>query len=717
MATAEELAASAAAGYRCGLINLRAPVLKFPHPINPKIRALIDAGVVELLDPCQPVNAKLACLYHPQSATHLPLRPPRFSADVKLMMVNHPPVDGGGEPFYDVATINDNAQALMGGDVRWAPVGPQVRKQLEGQAETPPLLDMDWHGVLDPRQWAIERRETSNRRPILGRHSRPDLTKWPDDRETLLEVYPDDPEFIVRILGGGEFLQELVAPYPANWQVWAFNVQSPREFLERIEYFVYFHHSRWVEAFGFTIVEAMASGAPAILPHHFEPLFGDAATYAKPPEVRDIIRTLHDNPVLRRERRAAAIEAVHSRFSHGVHQARIKALIGPPRKTAGHGKRGKRRVLFISSNGVGMGHLTRQLAIARRCGPQIEAVFLTMSRAARLVSEYGYAVEFLPYHGYLKCSMLDWNHHLRRDIAERLAFYQPDIVVFDGNVPYSGLVDALASAPECHKIWCRRAMWTPKSGKAHVVRERAFDVVLEPSEIAAAYDQGLTTRHRGRTREVAPIQLLDASELLSKADARQALGLAGGTPTALIQLGSGNNNDLSEIRDQILHACRGVADLKIVWLDWTITNDLADLPDWVQRISAYPISKYFRAFDFVISAAGYNSFHELILNAIPTIFVPNENPMMDDQLARAKYAEVHGLALMLRTRDRYRVTEMVQRITSTAEQQRLQKQCAELNADNGAYEAAQMIEELAYCCRADLDPVKDVIPALRRNLE
>ncbi len=717
VAKAEELAASAAAGYRCGLINLRAPVLRYPHPINPRIRALIDNGTVELLDPREPVNAKLACLYHPQAATNYPLCAPRFTADVKLLIVNHPPHDAAGQPFYDWTAANENAQALMGGAVYWAPVGPAVRRQLEGLAEPPPLLDTDWQGVINPEQWAIDRREGPRPSPILGRHSRPDPSKWPDDRETLLQIYPDDPEFVVRILGDGSFLRELAAPYPPNWQVWAFNARSPRDFLAQIDYFVYFHHSRWVEAFGFTILEAMASGAPPILPHHFRPLFGDAATYAKPREVRDVIRTLHDNPALRQERSTAAVDEVHSRFSHAVHQSRIKALIGAPRKSSRPTPRGKRRALFISSNGVGMGHLTRLLAIARRCSPEIEPIFITMSRAAGLVADFGFPVEFIPYHGYLKCSMADWNHHLRRDISERLAFYRPDVVVFDGNVPYSGLLNALRSMPECPTVWCRRAMWTPNSGKDHVVRERAFDVVLEPREIAAAYDQGLTTKYRGRTRQVDPIQLLDPADLLAKEAAREALGFEMGKPAALVQLGSGNNYDLSEIRQLILQACRAIADLQVVWLDSAIADNALDLPEWVQRIKGYPIAKHFNAFDFVISAAGYNSFHELVLNGVPTVFVPNEHPMMDDQLARATYAEVHGLALRLRANERYRVMETVQRISDPAEQELLRERCAGLDADNGAYEAAQLLEELVYTARADLDAPAVVIPALRNTLD
>ena len=110
---------------------------------------------------------------------------------------------------------------------------------------------------------------------------------------TILDAYPDDPGYLVRILGGAPFLRDLLGSYPPNWRVWPFNAIPPDRFLSTVDFFVYFHHRQWVEAFGRSIVEAMASGAVAILPRHFAALFGEGAIYAEPHEVRDRVRELH----------------------------------------------------------------------------------------------------------------------------------------------------------------------------------------------------------------------------------------------------------------------------------------------------------------------------------------------------------------------------------------------------------------------------------------
>src|SRR5699024_8829502 len=126
--------------------------------------------------------------------------------------------------------------------------------------------------------------------------------------------------------------------------------QQPREFLSGLDFFVYYHDPRWVEAFGRTILEALASGVVAVLPPHFEVLFGDAALYAEPRDVRMVVeqmradrtaydhqvqvasvvsqwlpgRTPYDHQVLDAEK------VSRTRYDHEAHIARVTELIGPP---------------------------------------------------------------------------------------------------------------------------------------------------------------------------------------------------------------------------------------------------------------------------------------------------------------------------------------------------------------------------------------------------
>ena len=67
----------------------------------------------------------------------------------------------------------------------------------------------------------------------------------------------------------------------------------------------------------------------------------------------------------------------------------------------------------------------------------------------------------------------------------------------------------------------------------------------------------------------------------------------------------------------------------------------------VHLVRDYPNALYLKAFDASVQAGGYNSFHEVRSVGLPTLFLPNMNTGMDDQLARCKVAEVEGWGRVL----------------------------------------------------------------------
>ncbi|HET6520432.1 MAG TPA: glycosyltransferase [Geminicoccaceae bacterium] len=704
-AAAAEIEAQGRAGYRTGLLQIKGPVLQYPHPIHPEIRALIDDGACDVLDPELPAVARLLIAHHPQLFTYLPSRALSVEARHRLLVVHHPPLDGQGRPFYDWEEIDRNAAEALGGPVAWAPISPIVRAQLAGLRRPPALFGTDWYNVLDPDRWATPGRSFCADRPVIGRHSRPDPLKWPETRDAVLEAYPDDPRLVVRVLGHGAFLDELMmGAIPANWQVLPFEPGASAGFLRGIDFFVYYHHPRWVEAFGRTVIEALASGCVAILPHGFAPLFGDAALYADRRDAPSVVRRLRRDEAAFRAQSARGVAAVRERFGHRAHVERVRALIGPPAapvRSPRPVRRRRRRVLFVSSNGIGVGHLTRLLAVARRCPPPIEPVFVTMSQAMRVVEDFGFLAEYTPFHTYLGADQNRWNHFVGLELRELIAFYDPAAIVFDGNMPYGGLLAAVRDSGDAWFVWSRRGMWRPGSGGAALAREDAFDAVIEPRDLADALDVGPTTASRARTRRVDPIRLLDTEEMLPAARARAELGLAPDRTAVLLQLGAGNNFDFRAVREQCLRQLGDRPDLDLAAAESPISDDPLDLPDRVRRVRLYPISRYLAAFDFVVSGVGYNSFHEVLLGGCPALFVPNENPIMDDQLARAVHAERRGLGLCLRSRDVYHLRDRLARLLDPAARSAMRERMARLDRTNGAVQAARILEEMVYSRRAD----------------
>ena len=118
---------------------------------------------------------------------------------------------------------------------------------------------------------------------------------------------------------------------------------------------------------------------------------------------------------------------------------------------------GRERVLFVTSNGTGLGHLMRSMAIARRLDPELEPLFITLSEAAAVVREVGFPVEYMASHGSPGAGPTGpgraaWapasGRRSRRPRRERwsstASFYDP-------------LVAAIRAVPVT--VWCRRGLW------------------------------------------------------------------------------------------------------------------------------------------------------------------------------------------------------------------------------------------------------------------
>jgi UDP:flavonoid glycosyltransferase YjiC (YdhE family) len=465
-------------------------------------------------------------------------------------------------------------------------------------------------------------------------------------------VYPVDGSATVKVLGGADPVRDVLGYVPNSWQVTPFGAIDPRQFLAELDFFVYFHHPTWVEAFGRNILEAMASGVPAILPPHFRPLFGEAAIYAEPAEVPSVLRRLYADRAGYEEIVARAVASVRARFGYEAHQHRLGELIGAPDAVAEEPSRSapiraaapqRRCLLLISSNGSGMGHLTRLIAYPRRAQPDLAAHFVSLSQAVGVVGKFGFPFEYVPSAGATGLASRRWHELFTERVCDVVARLRPAVVVFDGTWPYDGIPRVREAHPEARWVWSRRGMW--RRGRSVEQLEKAvwFDMVLAPGELAAAYDQGATSDADGVG--IGPVTLLDEAELDDRETARRALGLPLDRRVGLVALGAGNINDTSHQTGAV------VAALQRLGVEVCVTQtEIAEsnrTGGSVHVVRDFPLSRRFRAFDLAVSAAGYNSFHELLRFGVPTLFIPNQDTALDDQQGRAQFAADRGLAHML----------------------------------------------------------------------
>jgi hypothetical protein len=114
----------------------------------------------------------------------------------------------------------------------------------------------------------------------------------------------------------------------------------------------------------------------------------------------------------------------------------------------------------------------------------------------------------------------------------------------------------------------------------------------------------------------------------------------------------------------------------------------------VRLRSTFPMSRYLRAFDLAVAAAGDNAFHELLAFGVPTLFVPMSRNT-DDPLARASWASGAGMALAVDGAADERLERRLAELVAPGTGERLRERCRELQAPNGAVPAAELVARMA----------------------
>ncbi|NEX45861.1 hypothetical protein [Pseudotabrizicola algicola] len=317
---------------------------------------------------------------------------------------------------------------------------------------------------------------------------------------------------------------------------------------------------------------------------------------------------------------------------------------------------GENAFLIVVPNGVGLGHLTRMLAIAdelsMQAGSRIE--FWCYSQGAAIIQAAGYFVHVRHTPKHLGCRVEDWHCWEVSDLVQTLRRLKPKAVVVDGSIIDMTLIEAvrdpLCAAPDI--MWVRRGMWNPLANPLPLGGAQYATAVVVPGDLAQEWDTGPTAQVDPRTqglsitRTTPPITFAIGNEALGKAEARRALRLGrfSRRKTCLVSLGGDAFDLLGGLPRQIAEAAAR-AKVRLIW----VRSPLARVPSphLVQDDlrSIYPLGRFLQAFDGAISAVGYNSFHELVLRTeFPLLFVPMAHQRLDNQSERARFAFENGWA-------------------------------------------------------------------------
>ncbi|WMT92616.1 glycosyltransferase [Pelagibacterium sp. H642] len=199
-----------------------------------------------------------SCLKFDQCCNH------RIVCDTLIVVTHENFTRPDGSESFDVSHCLDLIeQSTICRARRLCPVSQYNRDNVAGWVSRSgskwKLAPFDWFNICDfdivaPVAAPADRR---------GRHSRAGFEKFPP-LEVMKRHFP--PSATCRILGGDSFLLD-PGTVPAHWDVLPFGTVPVPEFLQSIDFFVYFTHPLLRESFGRVLAEAICAGKLVITDH------------------------------------------------------------------------------------------------------------------------------------------------------------------------------------------------------------------------------------------------------------------------------------------------------------------------------------------------------------------------------------------------------------------------------------------------------------------
>lgn len=317
-------------GLRVGVFQYRRYDLAAKGRPTREIYQMCQNGEVYMVSAGEKLKVRNVIVGYPVILKYAIDMPPEIECDSFVLVTNQMSARlySGNDVQYDPLQISSNVERLFGVRPTWVPISDLVRNLMVKDGRYGPIHDKTWTPLIDTASWCVHtpKWEGDSRRPVVGRQSRDHYTKWPAHGDSIRAAYCASQECTVKLLGGAGVAYELMGNRPSNWEVAPFGSVPAQEFLRSLDFFIHFPHEDYIEEFGRSVIEAMATGLPVILPRVFEPTFGEAALYATPQEVWPLVNRIWQDRSAWQARVDASREFVAANSDWSQFRARFEGL-------------------------------------------------------------------------------------------------------------------------------------------------------------------------------------------------------------------------------------------------------------------------------------------------------------------------------------------------------------------------------------------------------
>ena len=357
-----------------------------------------------------------------------------------------------------------------------------------------------------------------------------------------------------------------------------------------------------------------------------------------------------------------------------------------------------------------MGHVTRLLTIARwlrRYGTLLderppEVIFLTSSDASDMLADAGFAAFKIPSKTVAQKTELDKPEYKRlakHFVWNTLGVFAPDLLVVD-TFP-SGSFDELfqlMDGPFKKSFICRKVK--PEFAQRPTFRSalRLYDAIVAPHAESRRFDLPLPQETLARIAFSGEVVQYDQRDFLERAQGRQELGVASGGRLVYVSAGGGGDPGAEESLRQIVAAVRDMPDVHLLVGAGPLYRGERMFGPNVTWFNGTRVGRYFAAVDAAVSAGGYNTFHELLLARVPTLFF-TQPKIADDQNERVQQAQSAGACLSLELTSDTPAATVAESLGSLMEPDvaaRMKKAAESFLPENGAARCAIKLLEPLY---------------------
>jgi len=355
------------------------------------------------------------------------------------------------------------------------------------------------------------------------------------------------------------------------------------------------------------------------------------------------------------------------------------------------------KVLFYAINGTGLGHLSRLLQIARQLrrylcalGQEPDIQFLTTSDAAQLASEF-------PTYKTPSKSSFAGQEKARKNYIRQAKFFvsnlvmgfRPDVLVLD-TLPegsFREFVFLKDYAKMC--VFIDRHKDPEIAQQSHIQTHLPlYDLILHPDVPERRTEYAVPEQLANIQHFVGYVHGFRAAQALSPEVLRTHFHFPENAKVAYISAGGGGD---PEVQGQIQAVCEALLKKNYFLLlgYGPLYRGALFYHPQTRPLQEVEISRYFKGIDLAVSAAGYNSYHELLAAGVPTLFFAQKKGL-DRQDLRIAHGEQQGYHLSLQDFSEEEILQKINALEAKADAFR-ERLHTRLPQTQGASRAAQAI--------------------------